>query len=366
MKFHVVVHLPSTPTHRQQIRVNSNTTNCRALIKAAATKLNFNKKAIKQAHLHFVDGNLLTETADLSAGEELLLCTAEESTALIAAAAAAAAALPSSHSHTLKPLPDVLWDQIINYWCEQERSRHLFWIRSKLQHLSCALSKPNAATNPLLSYLGKITGRGNPWDDFRAANKGKGWSASHMSEAYQKHTAAAATPKARVNSFFPAQQAAVLSCVCRSFHRIVGRSPTLHLLGQWFWKDNKHDRWLAFSSEASWDLEVAHLLDKDIATVAICESLQDSNNKSRRRHVEFNLTDMVQMNLNKKGKTYCIKRLPCDVLNYDQVGYYKGGGSECGEKGRHTWKLRVSKKMSTVDEVYACRVCGIETNFIHT
>ena len=78
MKFHVVVHLPSTPTRRQQIRVNSTTTTYRALIKAAATKLSFNKKAIKQAQLHFVDGNMLTETADLSAGEELLLCTAEE------------------------------------------------------------------------------------------------------------------------------------------------------------------------------------------------------------------------------------------------------------------------------------------------
>ena len=331
----VVVHLGLTPTSKsQQCRVKNT---LEELVKTSATKLKMSKKQFKTASLHHLNGTVLTTVSHLVAGEELLLCTKEQSFSLTKAASSSAAQ-PSAvtHNNRLPALPDVVWQLIMASWCEQENARHKIFLRTRISQVVKAAA---AAGRAHLCPYQYVAGQ-----DAEEENGAKRKEAKKAKEKNEKGVLPPSTEQQRRQNFFPCRQAAVLSCVCRSFHRIVGRSRELDLLGQWFWLNGKD--WIPYSFEASWDLEVAKCIGKKKVTVAICEALQSFG---RRRHILVDLStnnkekEMIQRNLNGKGKSYKIKRLPCDIL-VDNCTIGDGDGDVCTKRGRHIWKVSKDKK----------------------
>ena len=331
----VVVHLGPKPTSKsQQCRI---TNTLKELVKTSAAKLKMSKKKLKTASLHHLNGTVLTTVSHLVAGEELLLCTKEQSFSLSKAVRSAAQSSAATHNHRLPALPEVVWQIIMASWCEQEKARHAKFLRTRISQVVQAAAAAGRAHLCPYQYVA-----GGDAEEENGAKRKEAKKAKE--ENYKGVLPPSSTEQQRRQNFFPCRQAAVLSCVCRSFHRIIGRSRELDLLGQWFWLNGKH--WIPYSEEASWDLEVAKCIGKKKVTVAICEALQSFG---RRRHILVDLStnkkekEMIQRNLNGKGKSYKIKRLPCDILG-DNCTKGDGDGDVCTKRGRHIWKVSKDKK----------------------
>ena len=111
-----------------------------------------------------------------------------------------------------------------------------------------------------------------------------------------------------------------MTAVSRCFHRAVGASRELDLLGQWFWRAAEEASWVPYSAAASWDLEVALCLDEPAATVAVCECQEGGGRrggKPRRRHVRVDLLALKQRNLNGRGREIAVLRRPRLVVGHD-------------------------------------------------
>jgi hypothetical protein len=89
-------------------------------------------------------------------------------------------------------------------------------------------------------------------------------------------------------------------------HRIICSSKSLDVLGSWFYLIENHGKkkWILYSMEANWDLEIGRLMGKEEITVAVCELNQcvPAGSKVRRKHVQINLKKRVQCNIKKKSQ----------------------------------------------------------------
>merc|ERR1719453_2203529 len=98
-------------------------------------------------------------------------------------------------------------------------------------------------------------------------------SALPMGRDAEAHCKEVSTALSSLRSSCPCREPLVIACVSKLFHREVGKSRELDLLGQWFWRERGAKCvWAPYSFEANWDLEVAHSRGDRELTVQICEA----------------------------------------------------------------------------------------------
>lgn len=306
-RIHVLVHRYSDCTNQQLVRVpKAGKKNpgkaLRVFIQSAAKKLRMSKVQAKTAVLHccsshtlvsgmtdYTQSSIIVQNLDtLCQGETLLLCSAEESMALVSSTehSSQIQELPEQVC-TLPELPEQMWEIIIEMYCEQQRAKAKAWMQARLR----LLRNINGGDHSRVARktLGGITSESQPQIELEPSN------------SYD------------FGVEMPCRQAFILSCLNRQWHRIIGNSSHLDLLGSWFFKIE--NRWIAYSSKASWDLEIARVLRKKIVTVEVCEPMQDVAGRGRRRHVVIDLESGLQKKAGKgKGRVFEVKRLPADVL----------------------------------------------------
>ena len=289
-------------------------------IRSAAKKLKLKKSAQKTAKLFHDDGSkrVLESLDDLTSSSQLLLCTADEwgetAAATTTSATTTSATTTSSTVHVTKErrlpqLPEDVWGLIAEAFCEMVRSDSDSWLQARLRHLQ----KQCKDRQQMLHV---------PVQDLQRRFQ---WKAAGKSSSL-------------VVPNIPCRQAIVLSMLNKRWHRIIGSSPHLDLLGSWFYKIEEHGetKWIPYSMEANWDLEIGRLLGKEDITVAVCERKQElpgggggrggggggsrgkkiKHGGGRRKHVRIHLKEMFQCNIKRasRGKRYEIKRLPTNVL----------------------------------------------------
>ena len=273
----------------QLVRLPTNANNTLPpFIKQAALKLNLKKKEIKKAKLHHkTSKQLITTLQDIDHTTPLLLLTATESSELLASIPITPQSIIRP-KHRLPELPEVIWELIAIAKCEQFRSFHQTNLQARLQQLRATCNNDN------LQILSQ------PIRPRRFQNL--------------------PTKQSDNSSVVQCQQIIILSMLNKRWHRIIGTSKHFELLGSWFFQEERSKKWIPYSVEANWDLEVARILNKEEITVAICEPKQNQGrnkqDKRRRKHVKIDLVKKIQLNLKKasKGKKYKVKRLPTDMF----------------------------------------------------
>ena len=329
-RLHVLVHSGPDPTHTQLVRVPKSGGKpgkaLRALVQAAAKKLRMGKALAKTAALHGSGdgrhkGAVIQSVDMLAKGDLLRLCSAEESAALLAAAVGVAARGSIVPRSMLPDLPEQMWELIANEYCRQQRARAEPWIQERLKALRRSNSSGGDCTEVetfrrLLSHPARPHAE-DAKDRQQSRNQRIGGAERGYDELEDEgqEVRSPAEPPAAPEKV-PCREAFVLSCVNRRWHRIIGNSPKLDLLGSWFY--NVGGEWVPYSSEASWDLEVARILGKSVVTVAVCEPRQDLSGRGRRRHVVVDLARGIQTKSGRKagkGRVFRVKRLPVDVLS---------------------------------------------------
>lgn len=284
----------------------------KTFIKQVSLKLKFKKSEVKNAKLHLTTTKQIVKSLEnINPKIPLYLLTGAESDSILEELSNNTEQTNATRpaKHRLTQLPEVIWEIIALAYCEQQRENSKSWLQARLNLLR---SDTNAAKN---KFFGRSLHSPCRFQDVRLAKKKMD---SYVDDG--KNNCSSINLEETIAPRVPLRQAIVLSMLNKRWHRIIGTSKHLNLLGSWFFQNEVTGQWIPYSTEASWDMEVARVLKKNEISIAINEPLQhlDGGHKKRgrKRYVRINMIDKIQFNLKKasKGKRYKVKRLPSSVL----------------------------------------------------